>query len=154
MGVFRLMLVVWRTLLGSFGHPGCLFGSNGGLLVPFLASFWTSWGHVGRHWGDLGRPRGPKSKNRPGSPRNEPFWGIILGRFWVVKTTQTNDLNKCAKNNKIYCIATRSATTKSWVGSVFCGCVCSLRWMITVIVFSIFLIFLIRGCQYLIRKPK
>ena len=25
-GVFRLMLVVWGTLWGSFGHPGCPFG--------------------------------------------------------------------------------------------------------------------------------
>ena len=72
----------------------------------------------------------------------------------MAKTTQKSDQGKCEKHNKTSCIATRSATKKSWVGSVFCRCVCSLRWMITVIVFSIFLIFPIRGCQYLIRKPK
>jgi hypothetical protein len=80
--------------------------------------------------------------------------GVILGGFGVVKTTQKNDQKKYAKNNKNDCIATRSATKKSWVGSVFCVFCCSLRWIITVIVFSIFLIFLIRGCKYLIIKPK
>ena len=148
------MLVVWGHFWGHLGTPAVPFGSIWGLLVPFLASFGTSWGHVGRHWGDLGRPGGPKSKTRPGDPRNEPFVGIILGGFWEVKATPKDDQTKCAKNNKNDCIATRSATKKIWAGSVFVCFCCSLRWMITLSVFSIFLIFLIRGCQYLIRKPK
>ena len=137
MGVFRLMLVVWGHFWGHLGTPAGPFGSIWGLLVPFLASFGTSWGHFGHHWGDLGRPGGPKSNMRPGNPKNGPFLESFWEGFGRSKPPQKTRSNKCAKNNKNDCIATRSATKKIWAGSVFVCFCCSLRWMFTLIVFSI-----------------
>jgi hypothetical protein len=150
-GTFRLILAVWGTLWGSFasfgwfgehfwdhlGTPAAPFGSIWELLVTFLASFGTSWGHFGHPWGDLGRPGGPKSNMRPGNPKNGPFLESFWEGFGRSKPPQKTRSNKCAKNNKNDCIATRSATKKIWAGSVFVCFCCSLRWMFTLIVFSI-----------------
>ena len=112
----------WYLLLpfGSFGafwwhfspHLGHLGDTLGVILAPlvtcvasFLVAFWgllgSSCGHFWRHWGDLGRHGRPKSKNRPGSPKFGPHFGMILGRFGRVKTIPENhqktDVQKAPK---------------------------------------------------------
>ena len=75
LGLFRLILVVWGTLWGTFGHPGCHFEPHFGALGVLLGVIWHLLGPL---WAPLGRPgaaRGAKVEKKSGGPE-------VLTTFW------------------------------------------------------------------------
>ena len=78
LGLFRLILAVWGTLWGTFGHPGCRFGPHLGALGVLMGVIWHLLGPL---WAPLGRPgaaRGGKVEKKAGESE---IWTICWNHF-------------------------------------------------------------------------
>ena len=87
LGLFRLILAVWGTLWGTFGHPGCHFGPHLGALGVLLGVIWHL---LGLLWAPLGRPGAAKVgkvEEEAGDSEMLTTLGSHFGRAWGVKTT-------------------------------------------------------------------